>query len=67
MHQELEGSGSDYVGGEPPEGGIVDDDVELDAAAAVADGDLEPQPEGAEPVGEADDAVAEAGPDASRG
>jgi N utilization substance protein A len=109
-HQELEGTGSVYVGGEPPPE-ILDDDGEVmdsvavaaiedvegagsvaaaapgpdgaDAAAAApvdddeqtlagesslgdesgpgdeTDEDLEPQPEAAEPVGEADDEPAE--------
>src|SRR4051812_9981872 len=58
VHQELEGTGSDYVGG-PPENGAepVDDDVDL-PAEAEAEG-LEPQPEGAEPVGEAEEEPAE--------
>jgi N utilization substance protein A len=98
-HQALEGSGSVYVGGEPPEGGEIGDDepepevggvaalaegpagTDADAEAPVegdeesltgesslgdesgpGDGDdpLEPQADGAEPVGEAEDDVLDA-------
>src|SRR4051794_3122975 len=60
VHQELEGTGSDYVGG-PPEGNgaePIDDDVDLPAAEAA---ELEPQPEAAEPLGEAQAAAQPAG------
>ncbi len=52
-HQELEGTGSDYVGGEPPEGEapeLIEDD---EPVAGEAPADLEPQANGAEPVAEA--------------
>jgi N utilization substance protein A len=52
-HQELEGSGSVYVGGEPP-AEIIEDDAELPEGAEEAE--LEPQADGAEPVAEAVDA-----------
>jgi N utilization substance protein A len=55
-HQELEGTGSDYVGGPPSDNGAegpADDADDADAPVAEAE-DLEPQPDGAEPVGEAE-------------
>ena len=55
LHQALAETGSDYVGGEPPEGGELADDDELDG-----DG-LEPLGEGSEADGEALDV---ASPDA---
>jgi N utilization substance protein A len=53
-HQALEGQGTDYVTGTPPEDGIVADeapDGEVAAEAPVAEdeGALEPAPEAAEP------------------
>src|SRR4051794_11185064 len=56
-HQELEGSGSVYVGGEPPAEIIEDDEV-------MASDELEPQADGAEPTGEAEgDGAADGAPD----
>jgi N utilization substance protein A len=55
-HQELEGTGSDYVGGPPeeePEEPAADADPVADAE------ELEPQPEAAEPVGEAEEPAEE--------
>jgi N utilization substance protein A len=71
-HQELEGTGSVYVGGEPPAELLDDDDTPVEAEVAgeddqptddtppaAVDGDgLEPQPEAAEPVGEAEEETA---------
>ncbi len=55
VHQELEGTDSDYVAGEPedePEEPIADDDIGVEAATN-GDGDgLEPQPEASEPTAE---------------
>src|SRR4051812_30403187 len=70
VHQELEGSGSDYVGGPPSEDGAEApvEDAEAPAAGAEAEAGAEElgadaaedggsaQPEAAEPVGEAEDA-----------
>ena len=47
-HQALAGTGSDYVAGEPPEGGEFDDGALEDGALESADG-LEPDPQAAQP------------------
>ncbi|HZO37548.1 MAG TPA: transcription termination factor NusA [Solirubrobacteraceae bacterium] len=53
VHQELTGTGSDYVGGEPPEGGELPDE-DFDDELEIADGDaLEPQGDASEPSAEA--------------
>jgi N utilization substance protein A len=60
-HQELQGTGSVYVGGEPPAQELADDEPDPEPEGADAEAqapveeDLEPQPEGAEPVGEAEE------------
>jgi N utilization substance protein A len=64
-HQALAGTGSDYVAGEPPEGGEFDDEALEDGALEPADG-LEPDPQAAQPEAlPADEPVAVEEPEAA--
>jgi transcription termination/antitermination protein NusA len=60
-HQALEGTGTVYVAGAPPE-----EEAALEEEAELVDEGLEPQADGAEPLGEAEDetAAVERGPEA---